>query len=78
MRILAEILKWFGWIWIIVAVFFVCLNYVMIFRTEGLGKALELLGPFSILNWVTTIVALLPGIVALIVSRRILKKEKLP
>lgn len=75
MRIAANILKWFGRIWLAGAVIFICLNYVMIFKTEGLKSVFELLSPFSILNWMITLITLLPGIIALIISKRILKPE---
>jgi hypothetical protein len=71
MKALTVILKVFGWIWLVCAGVFILIGYWGVWMKEGFSGITALLSPFNIINWLTTILTLAPGLAALYASEKL-------
>lgn len=71
------VLKIFGYIWLTFAVMVIGASILWIWIKEGFSEVQEILSPFNVINWAVTLIALAPGLGALMWAAKLEKKRKL-
>jgi len=59
-----------GNILLVIGVSFILLGYVNVVRTDGIGELFDMLSPFNILNWITILITLTPGIICKVIASK--------
>ena len=60
-----------GKVWLCLAGGLIALGYLSILYFEGWGKFRETISPFNIVNWLTVLITLLPGILLAELGKRL-------
>lgn len=68
MHVVATVLKVLGYMWLVAGVLFVGACLIAVCVQKGFSEVLSILSPFNVLNWIVTMIALAPGLVALWLS----------
>ncbi len=68
---LATACRWFGRIWLTLAVALILLGYTVVAVNDGILALRDMLSPFNVVNWLAVIVALAPGIAAVLYADKL-------
>ena len=72
---MAKVLQVVGVGWLIIAGLVIVLGYAMILWQQGFWALAEILSPWNIMNYVTVMLTLAPGVVLLMVADRLKAKK---
>lgn len=75
MKLWITVLKVFGYIWVTLAAILILVGVVGVWMKGGFSAVQELLSPFNIVNWVVMVIALAPGIAALMWAEKLSQKQ---
>lgn len=76
MKFLATFSKVLGYVWLIIAGIVIFIGIIGVWMKAGFHGVQELLSPFNIANWITTVITLVPGIVLLVLSDKLKQRIK--
>jgi hypothetical protein len=65
-----------GKVWLWLAGIIILIGYLSILYFEGWGKFQETISPFNIVNWLTAVIVLLPGILLAEWGKRLQDRTK--
>jgi len=65
-----------GKVWLWLAGIIIVIGYLSILYFEGWGKFQETISPFNIVNWLTAVIVLLPGILLAEWGKRLQDRTK--
>lgn len=71
-------LRWFGYIWLVLAVLLILIGIVGVWMKDGFGGVQTVLSPFNVANWFVTLLTLAPGIAALMWADKIKARRPPP
>jgi hypothetical protein len=78
LKICILVLKVFGYIWLTAASILILASIMVVGLVDGFSAVQKILSPFNIANIIVTIITLAPGIGALSLGKRLVKKESKP
>lgn len=71
-----KLLRIFGTTWVVVVSVIIALSLLIIWKEHGIGEILRIMSPFNIINFMVTLVALAPGIGALVLADNIERRSR--
>lgn len=77
MKVWIALLKVFGYIWLTAAVLLILAGIAGTWMKGGFSAVQELLSPFNVVNWIVTVITLVPGLGALAWAEKLKAKKAL-
>ena len=63
--------KVFGYTWLVFVLLLIIAGYYGVWMKEGFSAVQALLSPFNLINWLTTLITLAPGVGALMWAEKL-------